>query len=199
MTVTITPYVDVTAIMASVSKLTLIGTVIPYPSAVVPESWHACDGSALSKTEYPELYSVLGSTFGAETATEFYLPDLRGRTVIGTSGSHALASTGGVETQTLTVAQLPSHTHTVSASAASNGAHTHNVHESANNGSVSVNYAINGNSIGTYTSANSTPGCIVSAGAHTHDITGTAEATGSGASIPNMQPYSTLNYIIKVK
>ena len=192
MTVTITPYVDVTAIMASVSKLTLIGTVIPYPSAVVPESWYACDGSALSKTEYPELYSVLGSTFGAETATEFYLPDLRGRTVIGTSSSHALASTGGAETQTLTVAQLPSHTHTVSGSTESAGAHTHTVNNAASGTKAAIN-------IQNYGSGSTSGSVINSAGAHTHDITGTAEATGSGASIPNMQPYSTLNYIIKVK
>lgn len=195
MTVTITPYVDVTAIMASVSKLTLIGTVIPYPSAVVPESWRACDGSALSKTEYPELYSVLGSTFGAETATEFYLPDLRGRTVIGTSDSHALASTGGAETTTLTVSQLPSHTHTVSGSVASNGAHTHTYHyysSSAPSKSTTIQSTAN-NSYLTRSEG------IDNAGEHTHTLTLEAGNTGSGASIPNMQPYNTLNYIIKVK
>lgn len=192
MSVTITPYVDITSIMASVSNLILIGTILPYPSATIPDSWHACDGSKLLKADYPELYSVLGSTFGAETATEFYLPDLRGRTVIGTSSSHALASSGGVESQTLTVAQLPSHTHSVSGTLASSGKHTHNYDRYSFSDSGS-GWASN-SSRGSYSSTATT-----SSGEHTHDLTLSLGNTGSGDSITNMQPFSTLNYIIKVK
>ncbi|KHQ51100.1 tail fiber protein [Mameliella alba] len=92
------------------------------PGALVPtfeteepvDGWKFCNGQALSKTEFSDLYAVIGDTYGA-TFDTFNLPDLRGRSVMGAGGDLGLAlkAYGGAETFTLTVDQMPSHTHTL--------------------------------------------------------------------------------------
>lgn len=65
------------------SELLPAGTVLWFTSEIVPKGFLLCDGSALLKEYYPALYSALGSTFGEETETEFYLPDMRAKFVRG--------------------------------------------------------------------------------------------------------------------
>lgn len=60
-----------------------VGTVQPFLGLTPPLGYLICQGQLISKVEYPELYNICGSTFGAETDTHFYLPDLRGKTVAG--------------------------------------------------------------------------------------------------------------------
>jgi len=145
------------------NKSTPTGTVLIYAGASVPEGYLLCNGAAISRTDYATLFQIIGTTYGAGNGTTtFNLPDLRGRVVIGVSGSHAIGTTGGAETVTLTLQQIPSHTHSYTLYGA-------------------------GNSSGTY-GAGYTP-----SGTYSH-ITGSA---GSGQSHNNMQPYQTLNYIIK--
>ena len=75
------------------SELLPAGSFFWYASETVPKGFLLCDGSALLKEYYPALYSVLGSTFGEETETEFYLPDMRAKFVrgAGSSGNYSAA------------------------------------------------------------------------------------------------------------
>lgn len=61
-----------------------IGTIVPFGGSSVPNGYELCDGSELLKTEYPDLYSVIGDAFGtASVNTKFVLPDLRESTIKG--------------------------------------------------------------------------------------------------------------------
>ena len=60
-----------------------VGTVQPFLGLTPPLGYLICQGQLISKVKYPELYNICKSTFGAETETHFYLPDLRGKTVAG--------------------------------------------------------------------------------------------------------------------
>ena len=82
-----------------------------------PQGYLLEDGSAVSRTEYDDLFAVIGTTYGAgDGSTTFNLPDSRGRTSVNRNTSDSEFTTigqkSGTKTQTLTTAQLPSHTHT---------------------------------------------------------------------------------------
>jgi microcystin-dependent protein len=94
------------------------GTLRATLAADEPSGWKRLDGQTLAKSDYLQLYSVIGDTFGS-TATTFNLPDMAGRTVIG-AGAIALAEFGGASSITLIEANLPSHTHAVT-----DAGHTH--------------------------------------------------------------------------
>ncbi len=76
-----------------------------------PRGWAGCDGQILPINQNQSLYSLLGTTYGGDGRTSFALPDLRSRTPIHKGDSHSLGQKGGVETVTLSAAQMPSHTH----------------------------------------------------------------------------------------
>jgi microcystin-dependent protein len=80
------------------------------------DGWLICDGRSLSKTEYADLFAVMGTAFGSSSGTTFKLPDARGKVLgaIGTGvglATRALGDTVGAETHTLTVGEIPSHSH----------------------------------------------------------------------------------------
>jgi microcystin-dependent protein len=76
--------------------------------------WLVCDGSVKAQAEYPDLYAVIGTTYGAGAAGEFKLPDTRGRAIAGYLGSDTnyspLGKTAGVKTVTLSTSQVPNKT-----------------------------------------------------------------------------------------
>lgn len=88
------------------------GTITVFAGSSAPNGWLLCNGSAISRTTYSALFSVIGTTYGTGNgSTTFNLPNLQGRFPLGKNTSHALASTGGSETITLTTNQIPAHTH----------------------------------------------------------------------------------------
>lgn len=94
-----------------------VGAMFDYPSLIPPTGYKICDGSALSRTEYSELFSVIGTTYGSgDGSTTFNLPNRLGRLSIGynseDSDFNALGKTGGSKTHTQTVEEMPSHIHT---------------------------------------------------------------------------------------
>src|SRR6201989_561900 len=70
-----------------------------------------CEGHLLPISEYETLFNLIGTTYGGDGESTFALPDLRGRVPMHAGGGFQLAETGGVETVTLTVSQIPAHTH----------------------------------------------------------------------------------------
>ena len=154
----------------NVSNL-LIGEIIEYAGESIPGGYLVCDGSAVSRTEYSELFDVIGTIYGSgDGSTTFNLPDLRGRVVTGlnttNSNFNVLGKTGGEETVTLTIENIPSHAHGTAVTDSSMGA-------SAGNTSMITGYQ-------------KTDGYPTG-------------ATGGNQPHNNLQPYITINYIIRAK
>ncbi|ALY08994.1 tail protein [Arthrobacter phage Gordon] len=89
-----------------------------YAGATPPDGWMFCDGAAVSRTNFPDLYNILGTMYGAgDGSTTFNLPNLKGRVPVGVDVAQTefevLGRLGGSKTHTLSVAELPSHTHGV--------------------------------------------------------------------------------------
>jgi microcystin-dependent protein len=88
-----------------------------------PRGYAFCDGQILSIAQNTALFSLLGTTFGGNGQTTFALPDLRGRVPVHVGQGPGLSSvdlgqTGGAETTTLTVNNMPAHNHLASSSQA---------------------------------------------------------------------------------
>lgn len=158
------------------------GSITSYAGSTIPSGWLLCDGSTLNKNDYPELFSAIGYIYGG-TGNSFKIPNLTGRFLLGKSGSHPLAQTGGAETVALSVAQMPAHGHSVSCSTVGN--HTHSIPAPASEGTYPSTYSIRGSG---YTQSGA-------AGSHSHSIS--IGNTGSGQAHDNMPPYISLNMIIK--
>ncbi|MEP1124772.1 MAG: tail fiber protein [Ilumatobacter sp.] len=142
-----------------------------------PRGWAFCDGQILSIAQNTALFSLLGTTYGGDGQTTFALPDLRGRVPMHPGqgpglSNYALGQTGGTETTTLGVNNLPPHNHGISASA---GGQTTN---RPTNG-----YLAAGNRYTTTTDTAMAPTAVA----------------GSGQAFNNVQPYQTVNFIIALQ
>lgn len=76
-----------------------------------PKGWALCNGQLLPINQNQGLFSLLGTTFGGNGQTNFALPDLRGRAPIHVGSGHTLGERGGEQAHTLTIGELPTHTH----------------------------------------------------------------------------------------
>ncbi len=79
-----------------------------------PRGWALCNGQLLPINQNQALFSLLGTTFGGDGRVNFGLPDLRGRVPIHVGSGHTLGELGGEQAHTLSIAELPMHTHVVS-------------------------------------------------------------------------------------
>lgn len=94
-----------------------IGAIIPAVTAQTPAGYLVCDGTEYDEADYPELYDAIDTYFHTGPDT-FKIPDLRGRVLVGYSSGGPLSDrdigdTGGAETHTLSIAEMPAHTHTI--------------------------------------------------------------------------------------
>jgi microcystin-dependent protein len=80
-----------------------------------PKGWALCNGQLLPINQNQALFSLLGTTFGGDGRVNFALPDNRGRVPIHVGSGHTLGERGGEQAHTLSIAELPTHTHVVNA------------------------------------------------------------------------------------
>ena len=145
------------------------GVVAQFAGSAAPTGWLLADGSAVSRTTYAALFSVIGTTYGAgDGSSTFNVPNFKGRVPVGRDSSQGefdtLGETGGAKTHTLTEGELPSHGHTYNQEAG-----------------ASIGYAAGASSALVISSVGSS----------------TTGAVGGGGAHNNLQPYIVLNYIIK--
>lgn len=198
-----------------------VGSIIISPVSTVPEGFLVCDGSAVSRDQYTDLFDVIGTSYGAgDGSTTFNLPNLSGRTVIGESNDYAVGSSGGYETVTLIEDNLPTHSHTIPSHGHGNDiavktpqlSHsitqavfkytslTTNVSNRYGSGSSKAAYT-NRTSAGMSRSTNmaitdhASADCTMSGGVTDAPAFDT-ESAGSGLAHNNMMPYLALTYLI---
>jgi microcystin-dependent protein len=88
-----------------------VGEIRIFAGNFAPAGWMFCEGQLLPISENETLFQLIGTTYGGDGQSTFALPDLRGRIPLHQGNGFILAETGGVESVTLTTAQIPSHTH----------------------------------------------------------------------------------------
>ncbi|WP_100405648.1 phage tail protein [Bacillus solitudinis] len=150
-----------------------IGEIRCFSFPFEPKGWAPCNGQLLSIAQNQALYAILGTTYGGNGTTTFGLPDLRGRAPVHKGNQITLGQSAGEESHTLTMNEMPAHTHTINASTvAANKIETNN-NVWANNGKN--DYALQSNGV-------MSPEALSS--------------TGGGQAHSNMQPYNVANYCI---
>ncbi len=95
-----------------------VGEIRMFAGNFAPAGWMFCEGQLLPISENETLFNLIGTTYGGDGQSTFAIPDLRGRIPIHQGSGVILAETGGAETVTLTVAQIPAHSHPQLASSA---------------------------------------------------------------------------------
>ena len=163
-----------------------VGTLQPFVGLTPPVGYLVCQGQLVSKTTYPALYEMCGNRFGTGTDREFRLPDLRGRTIAGYDASNTNVNTIGkllgaeshkhtTGNHTLTVAEMPSHSHGMTLPSSWMNGYYHG----------ETRWGFNADD------TTSNPNKILATGgsqAHNHGDTGTTT---------NYQPTMVMNWIIK--
>jgi microcystin-dependent protein len=93
-----------------------VGEIRMFAGNFAPAGWMFCEGQVLPISENETLFQLIGTTYGGDGQSTFALPDLRGRIPIHQGSGFILAETGGAEEITLTVNQVPAHSHAFLAS-----------------------------------------------------------------------------------
>ena len=155
-----------------------IGQIILFAGNFAPRGWAKCEGQLLSISENQALFSIVGTMYGGDGRTTFGLPDLRGRTPVGPGQGPGLPNfkpgqKGGSTTNTLTIANLPAHSHALTCS--------------ANDGDAD-------DPTGRVVGASETDAFADKPDASMHPDA--VSKTGSSSPVNNMQPYQSINYII---
>lgn len=88
-----------------------IGEIRMFAGNFAPAGWEFCNGQLLQIGDFPNLFTVIGNTYGGDGINTFALPDLRGRLALHRGNLHPLGESGGTESVALTLSQIPSHTH----------------------------------------------------------------------------------------
>lgn len=144
-----------------------------------PKGWALCDGQLLPINQNQALFSLLGTTYGGSGVTNFALPDFRGRVPIHMGSGHTLGERAGEQAHTLSISELPMHTHSLQAqSAAGNQPNGSNALLAKTNGDVYVDY--NGQNL------------------QALNAQAVSSIGGSQAHL-NMMPFLTLNFCIALQ
>ncbi len=157
-----------------------VGQIMAFGGNFAPQGWALCDGSLLPISQYDVLFSLIGTTYGGDGQTTFALPDLRSRVPLHQGqgsglSNYVLGQSGGAEAVTLTVGQLPQHSHPAMANSGGGTG-------SSPSGAVWAGSPTN----------------IYTAGAAANAAMAATSISASGGSQPhdNMLPFVTLNFCI---
>lgn len=141
-----------------------------------PKGWALCNGQFLPINQNQGLFSLLGTTYGGNGQTTFALPDLRGRIPLHFGGGFNLGQNGGQETHTITISEMPAHTHFINAATA--------------DGSTDIP---TGNFLGSYNNG------YRASGSPTTLAPSSVTNTGGSQPHENRQPYLTLSFCIALQ
>lgn len=159
-----------------------VGEIMWVPYNFAPRGWAFCDGQLLPISSYTSLFSLIGTIYGGDGRTSFALPDVRSRVMIHEGNGAGLSlrrlgEKGGTENETLTLNQIPSHSHTLRAS-----------------GGNATQTTPAGNAL-----ASPSRTRLYDAAPNTNMNDGSIASTGGNQSHNNMQPYTVLNCIIALQ
>ena len=173
-----------------------IGAILPFSSDTIPNGWLLCDGSSFSTTSYPELFDVIGTTYGYDDDRNPKLPDLRGRVAVGKKDAtsaddtefSSLGKTSGEKTHRheFTIGQLYSYGVPIGDGFDNAGAYKDST----------SNFA---GTTGTITAKTTNKNTAIANSMDTNIEAGGKSSTGDTTLSSNLQPSLTLNYIIKAK
>lgn len=154
-----------------------VGEIRMFGGNFAPAGWMFCEGQLLPISENETLFNLIGTTYGGDGQSTFALPDLRGRLPIHWGNGFILAETGGAEEITLTVQQIPTHSHPVLASLNAGNATQPAGNVTAQNAAVTIYRA-------------QAPVANMNAQA--------VSATGGSQPHTNFQPYLCVDFIISL-
>ncbi len=154
-----------------------VGEIRMFGGNFAPAGWRFCDGALLPISENETLFQLIGTTYGGDGESTFALPDLRGRVPVHQGNGFILAETGGAEEITLTVQQIPAHTHPLLAAG-------------VNGDQISAAGAVPAHSLNITPYINQPPDANMNAGV-------VAPAGGSQPHT-NFQPYLCIDFIISL-
>jgi microcystin-dependent protein len=143
-----------------------------------PKGWALCNGQLLPINQNQALFSLLGTTYGGDGRVNFGLPNLQGRAPISTGGGHILGEAGGQASHTLTIGELPTHTHVLQASSTDGDTPVPTNDVLAGSGTAQI-----------YSSATNL----------TSLLPGSIANVGGSQAHQNMQPYLVLNFCIALQ
>jgi microcystin-dependent protein len=141
-----------------------------------PKGWALCNGQLLPINQNQALFSLLGTTYGGDGRVNFALPDVRGRVPIHVGAGHTLGERGGEQTHTLSVSEMPQHTHGLNATTV----------DADTNLVAGTIFAAAANAYNAVASLLALPAATVT-------------MTGGSQAHPNMQPYLVLSWCIALQ
>lgn len=141
-----------------------------------PKGWALCNGQLLPINQNQALFSLLGTTYGGDGRINFGLPNLQGRTAMHMGSGHTLGELGGEQAHTLSIAEIPTHTHTATGTT------------TAGNSPIPTN-----NFLGKADNTYGQPITLTSL------QPGTVAAVGGSQAHLNMQPFLVLNFCIALQ
>lgn len=163
----------------AMDKAIPVGTIAMFGAEKDPEGWLRCDGRLVQRSAYPKLFAAIGTSYGSSSGNDFRIPDIRERSVVGTGTKYRVGDRGGNATVTLSIAQMP--------------AHTHEIGEQGNAGSRFQARTAN-QDIGIGTSGYT---YLTSTGTSSGDRSPVAVSAGGSQPVDLRDPYIGLPYIIK--